>query len=271
MDWNRETYQKLVDDMAQIAKTVGSYLMDEQQKLKDIEIIEKSANQLVSIVDVTAEKQIVAYLKQQWPNAAFITEEDTVEKKESDLQFIIDPLDGTTNFLHGLDLYSISIAAVVKEKIVAGVVYVPLRNQLFTATLGGGAFLNNQPIQVSNTKKIADSLLATGFPFYNFKQKEAYIQVLDQLMQGSRGLRRMGSAAIDLAYTAAGNFCGFFELHLHPWDVAAGILIVREAGGTVSKFNGNEDCLDGSSILATNAAIYQEFSTLVNKYFSGDC
>lgn len=249
------------------AKKAGDLLIQFQHDLGNLKIQEKSANQLVSEADIQAEKLIVQELRTTYPMASFITEEDTANQAVNDLCFIIDPLDGTTNFLHGLDLYSISIAATLKDSLIAGVVHIPSRNQLFRAVKGQGAFLNNEPIFVSKSSTINDSLLATGFPFYAFDEMDNYITSLSYLMQNTRGLRRMGSAAIDLAYTACGKFCGFFELNLHTWDVAAGILLVQEAGGKVSTFKGVEGDLSGKEIMASNSTIYSEFKSILNRNF----
>jgi myo-inositol-1(or 4)-monophosphatase len=259
--------RQVMHSLKDIALDVGSYLLSAQQKLQDIDVNEKSLNQLVSEVDVSAERQIVAFLKEEYPDAGFITEESTVEQKSADLSFIIDPLDGTTNFLHGLDLFSISIGATFKNELMAGVVYIPSRNELFMAYKGGGAYLNSERIQVSTSQNLKDSLLATGFPYYNFDGMDSYIQSLNYLMQNTRGLRRMGSAAIDLAYTACGRFCGFFELHLHTWDVAAGILLIQEAGGVVSDFKGNVGDISGLEIIASNTGIYKEMRSVLEERF----
>lgn len=262
--------EKLLDAIKQAAMQAGIHLLSGQQQLKDLVVTEKSSNQLVSKIDVETEKIIVAALLRIFPDAGFITEEQTIATAAKPLHFIIDPLDGTTNYLHGLDLYSVSIAAVLNGQLTAGVVYVPSRNELFSAIQGKGAFLNDQRISVSASNKLKDSLLATGFPYYNFEGKEAYIKSLDYLMQHTRGLRRMGSAAIDLAYTANGRFCGFFELHLQTWDVAAGILLVQEAGGIVSDFAGIEGDISGKEILASNPSIYAVFkSVLANNFGNG--
>jgi myo-inositol-1(or 4)-monophosphatase len=260
--------ERVLKSLMNVAKEAGLYLMESQKKLNLIEAQEKTPNQWVSEVDVNAERLIVDFLKQAYPEAGFITEESTVENKAKELHFIIDPLDGTTNFLHGLDLYSVSIAAVYHNSLIAGVIYVPSRNEMFSAMLNGGAFLNEQPIKVSKSSSLRNSLIATGFPYYNFKGKKEYIACLDYYMQNTRGLRRMGSAAIDLAYVACGRFCGFFEMHLHPWDVAAGILLVEEAGGKVSDFKSNSRDWSGREIVATNKGIYSEFQKVLISEFS---
>lgn len=259
--------EEILEIIIEVAKKAGEFLQQAQSELKNIKIIEKSANQLVSEIDINTEKVIVNHLKNSYPDAGFITEEDTITQESKELSFIIDPLDGTTNYLHHLDLYSVSIAATYKNELIAGVVYVPSRNELFSASKGGGAFLNNQNIHVSSSRVLKDSLLATGFPYYAFNEMHAYLESLSYFMKTTRGLRRMGSAAIDLAYTACGRFCGFFELNLNTWDVAAGILLIQEAGGIVSNFKGELGDLSGKEIMASNKEIYTEMKEVLHNNF----
>lgn len=266
---NSTFYTQVCETMTTACLEAGTYLNVSQLGLSNVEVIEKAANQLVSEIDITTEQMLVAHLLKTFPDAGFITEENTVSQDEKELCFIIDPLDGTTNYLHGLQLYSISIGATFHGELIAGVVYVPQQKEMFSATKGGGAYLNNNPIKVSDSMKLQDSLLATGFPYYNFDEVEHYISSLNYLMQNTRGLRRMGSAAIDLAYTACGRFCGFFELHLHTWDVAAGILLVQEAGGIVSDFKGEEGDISGREIMASNTGVYKEMQEVLEERFYG--
>jgi len=259
-------HQTLTQHCVIAAKIAGEFLLHNQQRIGQIKINEKSTNQLVTEIDIEAEKIIISYLQSHYPDASFVGEENTVLKpKVNDLQFIIDPLDGTTNFLHGLPMYSVSIAATFHQVLVSGVVFIPVLAQCFYATKNGGAFLNNQAIEVSCSKVLSESLLATGFPYHNFKQMNEYLNCLKYLMENTRGLRRMGSAAIDLAYTASGNFCGFFELNLNTWDVAAGALLVKEAGGIYSNIGGDKFDISGKSIIAANPYIYTSLQTLLLK------
>lgn len=258
---------KVIAQIEEAALRAGQYLMEAQQDLDNVNIVEKTANQLVSEIDVKAEEIIVTQLKSIFPEAGFVTEENTVENERKPLHFIVDPLDGTTNYLHHLDLYSVSVAAVYNDSLIAGVVYVPTKNELFSAVKGQGCTLNGEKIQVSNSSILKDSLIATGFPYYNFSKKTEYIQCLDYFMQNTRGLRRMGSAAIDLAYVACGRFCAFYELHLNTWDVAAGILLVEEAGGVVSDFKNQRNDWSGIEIAATNQSIHSEFIAVLRKNF----
>jgi myo-inositol-1(or 4)-monophosphatase len=186
------------------------------------------------------------------PGSGFIAEEGTSTKKSDTYNWIIDPLDGTTNFSHGVPVFAVSIALMKRNELVLGVVYEINRDECFHAVKGQGAFLNHVSIKVSPVQTIDKALLATGFPYYNFDQMKQYLAILDEFMKGTHGLRRMGSAAVDLAYTACGRFEGFFEYNLQPWDVAAGALIVKEAGGLVTDFSGGNDFLFGRQIVAGN-------------------
>ncbi len=230
-------------------------------------ISDKGLNQLVSFVDVESEKILVDKLRAIKPDAGFITEENTApEKAEGQSVWIIDPLDGTTNFLHGLQVFSISIALMENGIINAGVVYAPVMEEMFCAEKGKGAFLNDKPIRVSDVDTLKSSLIATGFPYYEFQQTSAYLELLGELMKNTHGLRRMGSAAIDLAYTACGRFDGFYETGLNAWDVAAGALLVAEAGGIVSDFHQKPNHLFGKQIVAANTSVYRELQPFTLSY-----
>ena len=200
------------------------------------------------------------------PEAGFITEEGTSTKRGLKYCCVIDPLDGTTNFLHGLHPYAISIALMEYDEIIAGVVYEVSGNETFTAWKDGGAWLNGRAIHVSKASKLADSLVATGFPYSDFTLLEAYMNCLTHLCRHAQGIRRLGSAAIDLAYVACGRFEVFYEYGLHHWDVAAGILLVREAGGIVSDFSGNEKKVEGEEIIAANNFVFREVLEIVSKF-----
>ena len=248
-----------------LVREVGSFQIEEQEKINSNHVIEKSLNQLVSYVDIESEKMLVHGLRSITPDAGFLTEEDTSTYHDEDLYWIIDPVDGTTNYLFGHRQFAISIALYSHQHPVYGNVFVPRDNEMFTAT-PLGAFLNQKPIHVSKRNQLSDSLIATGFPYYEFKELEAYIDVLKVLMKDTKGLRRMGSAAIDLVYTACGRFDAFFELNLSPWDVAAGAYIIQQAGGTVTDFKGGEDYVFGNSILAGNPPIKQEVEKVINRF-----
>lgn len=256
--------ESLTQQTCKITHEVGEYIRSQIGEVAAAQIETKSLNSLVSHVDKTAENMLVEKLGKLLPNSVFLTEEETVEQEKGEFQWIIDPLDGTTNFLHGLPVFSISIALRQKEETIIGVVLEINRNECFYAWKGGGAFLNEKKIQVSPSKKLEDSLIATGFPYYDFEREEAYFKVFRKFMRNTRGIRRLGSAAVDLAYVACGRFEGYFEYSLNAWDVAAGALIVREAGGQVCDFSGGTDYLFGREIIATNGFLHKYFLEIIS-------
>jgi myo-inositol-1(or 4)-monophosphatase len=257
----------LLSGMIDACRVVGDFQLQHFRSVKSEAITDKGLNQLVSFVDVESEKMLVKSLQKLKPDAGFITEEETAQGQSHNANvWIIDPLDGTTNFLHGLQVFSISIALMENNVITAGVVYSPAMDEMFCAEKGFGAFLNDNPIQVSKTEDLRSSLIATGFPYYEFQQTQSYLQLLGELMKSTHGLRRMGSAAIDLAYTACGRFDGFYETGLNAWDVAAGALLVEEAGGKVSDFSINQNHLFGKQIVAANPRVYRELQPLTLTY-----
>lgn len=249
----------------QTVKEVGAFIQAQQEKKIHIEI--KGHNSLVSYVDQTAERTLVQQLGTLIEGAVFLTEEETIAQEEGDWRWIIDPLDGTTNFLHNIPCYSISVALQYMNETVIGIVYEINRDELFYAWKEGGAFLNNKPIRVKNTPLLSDSLIATGFPYYDYTKTKSYLKVLEVLMRKTRGVRRMGSAAVDLAYVAAGRFDAFFEYSLHPWDVAGGAFLVEEAGGWVADFNGQNNYLYGKEIIACSKQIQASFYPLISGGF----
>jgi myo-inositol-1(or 4)-monophosphatase len=259
--------QQLTSRVSQISKEAGEFIR-QQRKIFSADKIEiKGLNDLVSYVDKTAEEQIVAALSKVLPEAGFITEEKTINKTGERYNWIIDPLDGTTNFIHGLPVFSVSIALQEYDELVSGVVYEVNQDECFYAWKGSPAYLNGREIKVSDNKTLDKSLLATGFPYYDFNRQQGYIELFTELMKSCHGLRRLGSAAVDLAYTACGRFDGYYEYNLNPWDVAAGILIVRQAGGEVMNFKGGEECLNSRELLATNGLITKEMLSAIQKYF----
>lgn len=244
---------KITHEVKLLAQEVGQFMKDERNRFSTESIEYKDVNNVVSYVDKEAEKRIVSKLKVLIPDAGFITEEGTVESEDVPLKWIIDPLDGTANYVHGLPHYSVSIALVNQAQPLLGVVFHVGTGELFWAIQGQGAFRNEQRIFVSNSKTLGKSLLATGFPYYKFEKQDKYLTILESLMQKTHGLRRFGSAAIDLAYVACGFFDGFFEYNLNSWDMAAGILLIQEAGGIVTDFEGGDDYLFGGNIVAGSA------------------
>ncbi len=256
-------YQEICRQTCIIIQEVGEFIQEEAKKfsLADVEI--KSKNSLVTYVDKNAEKKLVAKLQQLIPSSGFITEEETAINKGEIYNWIIDPLDGTTNFIHKLAPYAISVALTEGNETIIGVVLELSQNEIFHTFKGGKAYLNETEIKVSNTKTIEDSLIATGFPYYDFKILKPYMAILEELAQSSQGIRRLGSAATDLAYVACGRFDIFFEYSLNPWDVAAGAFIVQQAGGIVTDFSKGDNYLFGREIIASNSTIHSEFQNIV--------
>jgi myo-inositol-1(or 4)-monophosphatase len=253
--------------VVEVAKEAGDFIRQQRKIFSPDKIEIKGLNDLVSYVDKTAEQIIVTALKKILPEAGFITEEKTISITGEKYNWIIDPLDGTTNFIHGLPVYSVSIALQEFDELVSGVVYEINQDECFYACKGSPAYLNGAEISVSATAGINQSLLATGFPYYDFKKQPAYIELFTELMKTCHGLRRLGSAAVDLAYTACGRFDGYYEYNLNAWDVAAGILIVRQAGGEVVNFKVGDECLQTRELLATNGKISREMLETIQKYF----
>lgn len=259
---------KIIEQVVDVSKEAGAFIRHER-KIFDADKIEyKGLNDLVSYVDKTAEKKIVAGLELILPEAGFITEEKTSTKVGDRYNWIIDPLDGTTNFIHGLPIYSVSIALKDGEDLVLGVVYEVNQDECFYAHKDAPAYLNGNEIKVSNKPTIGDSLIATGFPYYDFSYQERYIKLFTELMRNCHGLRRLGSAAVDLCYTACGRFEAFYEYNLNPWDIAAGIVIVKQAGGEVVNFKGGNEVLKSRELLATNGNITGEMLEYIGKYFN---
>lgn len=259
---------EIFKETEKLVERSADFIQNQLGNVKNQQIETKSLNSLVSYVDKKAEEMLVEGCMKILPEAGFITEEETIEKSaDKEWLWIIDPLDGTTNFLHSLPFFSISVALQHRGKTVMGLVCEVNRRELFYAIKNEGAFLNGKKISCSSTEKLTDSLLATGFPYYDFGRREAYLKLLGELMPKSRGIRRLGSAALDLAYTACGRFDGFFEYSLAPWDVAAGAFIVEEAGGIVTDFTGGDNYLYGKEIIATNGGINKEMSELLMSHF----
>lgn len=261
-------YETLCSKVIAIARLTGNFIRKESMNFDAKAIELKGLNDLVSYVDKTAEKQLVRNLAKILPEAGFTTEEKTTSTKGAVYNWIIDPLDGTTNFIHGLPTYSISIALYEADQPVIGVVYEITRGEMFYTYKGGVAYLNNKPITVSSRPKLSDCLLATGFPYYEFDKQEQYMQLLAETMRRCHGLRRIGSAAVDLAYLACGRFDAYFEYNLNSWDVAAGAYLVQQAGGHIMNFSGGDEFIEKREILATNAFLDEELLELMNKHFN---
>jgi myo-inositol-1(or 4)-monophosphatase len=260
--------QQTTKQISNLARAVGQFISEEALKFSQGDIEIKGLNNFVTYVDKESEKRLIEELSIIIPGSAFIAEEGTVQHSRGEYTWIIDPLDGTTNYIHHLPVYSISIALMHKDELVLGIVYEINNKECFYAWKGGGAFRNGERIKVSERSSVKQSLMATGFPYYDYSQLDSYIRLLRESMKKARGIRRLGSAAVDLAYVACGRFDGFFEYGLHPWDVAAGSLIVKEAGGLVSNFSGVNDYLFKKEIIACNNLIHEEFTAMVKNCFA---
>lgn len=259
---------KLCNDVCDIARRTGEFITKESEGFDIEDARLKGQHDFVSYVDIESEKKLRDELSKLLPAAGFIGEEGEAREGRNNLTWIVDPLDGTTNFMHRVPVYSISIALTQKEKILLGVILNVPTDELFYAYKEGGAMLNGKRIYVSDAETLEDSLIATGFPFKNYGQLDNYMGCLEFFIRNTQGVRRMGSAAVDLASVACGRFDGFYEYGLNKWDVAAGIIIINEAGGMVSDFSGNKNNIDGTEIVAANNLIFETFRLEVEKHMN---
>ncbi len=250
------------------ARTAGGIINRASMDLDLLKINTKAPNDFVTEVDQAAEAAIIETLLTAYPGHGILAEESGREhgSRHSDFVWIIDPLDGTTNFIHGFPVYCVSIALSFRGKIEQAVVYDPTRNDLFMASKGRGAFLNDKRLRVSKRTRLSDSLIGTGFPFRKGDNFQRYLKMFEAVMPHCAGLRRPGSAALDLCYVAAGNYDGFFETGLSPWDIAAGSLIITEAGGLIGNFTGESDFLHQREVVAGNPKIYGQLVKLLSPY-----
>lgn len=253
------------------ARAAGSIINRAALDIERLVVSVKGPNDFVSEVDRAAETAIIETLLQAYPDHGILAEESgsTHGSRHSEFQWIIDPLDGTTNFLHGLPIYAVSIGLAHRDVVQQAVVYDPARNDLYFASRGRGAFLNDRRLRVSKRTQLADSLIGTGFPFRRGDDFERYLQMMQSVMQRCAGVRRPGAAALDLCYVAAGWYDGFFETGLSPWDVAAGSLIITEAGGLIGNFTGEAQFLHQREIVAGNPKVYGQLVHLLAPYAKG--
>ena len=259
--------KQLCFDVIEITREVGEFLKSSVDQLSDDMIEAKGSMDFVTVVDKKSEVLIIDRLTELLPEAGFVAEEGTSTKRGDHYNWIIDPLDGTTNFIHGVFPFTISIALMHDEELILGIVHDPIHNECFYAWKDGGAYVNDKPIHVSSRKKLNQCLVATGFPYTDFSLIDEYMASLREYMTLTHGVRRLGSAAMDLAYVACGRYDAFYEYHLKPWDVAAGTVLIREAGGTVCDFNGGDDFLNNENYVATNGFIREEFMEIILKHF----
>jgi myo-inositol-1(or 4)-monophosphatase len=238
------------------ARKAGGIITRASFDVDKLNVRAKRQNDFVSEVDHAAEDAIISTLREAYPSHGFLAEESGEKDAKAEYVWVIDPLDGTTNFLHGNPQYCVSIGLLHKGKLQCAVVYDPNRNELFTATKGAGAFLNDRRIRVSRTDKLQDALLGTGFPFRELEHIDEYLRGMRTLMGICSGIRRPGAAALDLAWVAAGRTDGFWEMGLSPWDMCAGALLIREAGGLVGDFDGEDRFMETGRIVAANAKLF---------------
>ncbi|MCA2005141.1 MAG: inositol monophosphatase [Ignavibacterium sp.] len=254
----------MINDIIQIAKEAGEIIRNAYRTKFSIEIKENNIKNLVTEVDKKSEQTIIEFIRKNFPSHNILAEEGGEKKSSSDYIWVIDPLDGTTNFAHGLPIFSVSIGVQYKEETIAGVVYDVMRDVVCSAEKGSGAFENGKKISVSSNEKIEESLLVTGFPYNVAQNPEKAFERFIVMLKTARAVRRLGSAAIDFCYVANGVFDGFWEVHLNPWDICAGKLIVEEAGGKVTDFNGNPISIFNKTILSTNGKIHNKMIELLN-------
>lgn len=250
------------------ARRAGAIINRASNDLDKLTVERKSHNDFVSEVDRAAEQTIIDTIRESYPQHSILAEESgaSVTSAESEYQWIIDPLDGTTNFLHGFPQYCVSIALLVKGVVSHGAIFDPTRNDLFTATRGAGAFLNERRIRVSKTRDMKDSLIGTGFPFREFANFDKYIAMFKEVGTKSAGIRRPGSAALDLAYVACGRYDGFWEMGLHPWDMAAGGLMILEAGGLITDFNGDGDFMSAGNVVTATPKVFPQLLQIIKAH-----
>lgn len=259
--------QYILDEVIKITQSTGNFIRNERKKFSNASIEYKGPNDLVSYVDKESEMLLVEELHKILPEAGFIAEEGVSNAgKGETYTWVIDPLDGTTNFIHNLPPYAISIALIKDDEVILGVVYEITGDEMYYAIRDGYAYCNGRKISVSPAVKLSEALIATGFPYRNLNLLDPYYHIMKAFIINSHGLRRMGSASIDLVYVAAGKFEGYFEFNLSPWDVAAGALIVQQAGGKVTTFTGTNDYVFGREIIAGCAVQPEILETIQNHW-----
>jgi len=246
----------------------GEVVLNNLGRISPNDIDIKQASDFVTTIDKESEKIIIDTIKRKFPGHHFLAEESLKEAQTSEYRWIIDPIDGTTNFIHGYPVFSISIALEFNREIIMGVIYDPLREEVFTAEKGKGAFLNGKQLKVSGVNDLANGLVTTGFPFRKRGLIDNYLMLFKKIFNRVSDIRRAGSAALDLAYVAAGRCEAFFEIGLSPWDIAAGSLLIKEAGGIVTDFGGGSDYLSTGNIVAANPAIHGEILNEVRNVFA---
>ncbi len=258
--------ENITKSVCDLCHKTGEFLLGEVNKIRPADVEEKSENNYVTYADKTSEARLMEGLAKIVPGTGFIAEESP-QLEQGELNWIIDPLDGTTNFIHRVPVFSISIALAEGENILSSVILEVNSKEIFYTWSGAPSFLNQHQIRVSSSVNVAGSLFATGFPYYDYSKMDAYLNFFRFMMIHSRGIRRLGSAAADLAYVACGRFDGFYEYGLSPWDVAAGTLLVKNAGGKICDFHSGNNYIFGKEIIATNGTVFEEFVTKFHQNF----
>lgn len=259
--------KEFLDTAIKAARLAGRVILDNLGRISKRDISLKLASDFVTFVDRESERAIIGTIKESFPRHLILAEESIKESEGKAYRWIIDPLDGTTNYIHGYPVFSISIALEYKGEIILGVIFDPSRNDLFFSEKRAGAFLNGRPIKVSKINDIKEGLITTGFPFRKKEIIDQYLKLFKNLFLKVSDLRRAGSAALDLAYLACGRCDGFFEIGLNPWDTAAGSLLIKEAGGVVTDFGGGTDYIWTGNIVAGNPAVHKEILAEVKNIF----
>lgn len=259
----------MINTAVKAARRAASIITRASFEIDQLRVERKGFNDFVTEVDQAAERAIIDVLRSAYPDHAILAEESGASANlhdENENVWIIDPLDGTTNFIHGFPQYAVSIGLQHRGQITQAVIYDPTRNELFTASKGAGAFLNDKRIRVTKRDKLADALIGTGFPYSDLSALDEYVKMFHLMTQKSAGLRRPGSAALDLAYVAAGRFDGFFEKNLKPWDMAGGALLVSEAGGIIANFKGDADYLYKGDVIAGSPKIFSQMLNVLTPF-----
>ncbi len=255
----------MIDTAIHAAREAGRFLKENVGKVRNIEIKKGEERNLVSEIDRGAERIIIDIIKQKYPSHEILAEESGGSTSPAEYRWVIDPLDGTTNYLHALPLFCVSIGVEHKGEIVAGAVFDPSSGELFSGERGAGAFLNGKKIHVSRAARLIESLMVTGFPYDIADNPDHAVEHFVSMLMEGQGVRRLGSAALDLCYIAAGRLDGYWEVHLNPWDMAAGMLFVREAGGRVTDFHGVESTIYRKQVLASNGLIHEAMLAVLKK------
>lgn len=263
---NTTELKYLTSNVIELSKEVTGFLLKEVGKVNAKDIQTKGIHDFVTYVDQTAEQKIAARLGKLLPAAGMLLEEKSIDKHGDRYRWVVDPLDGTTNFIHRLPVFSVSIALLDGDRPILGVVHEANLDECFSAWQDAPALLNGSEISVSPISSLDKALLATGFPYYDYGKLDAYLEIFKYFMQHTSGLRRLGSAAADLAYVACGRFEGFYEYGLHPWDVAAGAFIVQQAGGKVTDFHGDNNFIFGGEMLASNKTLHSPLQEALGRF-----